>query len=191
MTRIKGATMTTNTSVGQVHTPMFGHEVVGDRLVPREIEVVLPGADGQPKLEMLIEVIDGVPRCTELLLKANDGGREVRPMDLRAIELEEFIETFVALVSSQIVEVKDGTVKSVLRGGEESVRGGMKTVRDARKGSRRIMTGERRQRVAEIYNAHETGGIEAVELAFNVSRSTAIRYINSARDAGLIEKRSK
>ena len=50
------------------------------------------------------------------------------------------------------------------------------------------MSASRKRRVAEIYNAHETGGIEAIERAFSVSRSTAIRYIRAAREADLIEK---
>lgn len=191
MTRINGPVMTQRTSVGNVHANFVDQEVVGDRLVPTQIEVLLPGADGQPRLEMFIEVIDGVPRCTELLLKRTEAGREIRPRDLRAIDLEDFVETFVAMVSAEIVEVKDGVAKSVVRAGEDFVRDGAKAVRQSRKGSRRAMTDDRRQRVADVYNAQESGGIEAVEVAFAVSRSTAIRYINAARDAGLIEKRTK
>lgn len=191
MTRIEGPTTTVRTSIGTVTAPMFGEEVVGDRLLASPIEVDLPGADGQPRLEMLIEVIEGVPRCTELTLRRTEGGREIRPRDLRAIELENFVETFVALVASEIVERDGGSISAVVRGDEASVRGGMKTVRAARRGSRRPMTDERRKRVAHVYNAQEAGGIEAVELAFQVSRSTAIRYINAARDAGLIQGKTK
>lgn len=192
MTRIAGPAMTTPVSWGSVRSAFGRHEVVGDRLVPEQVEVLLPGADGQPGLEMFIEVIDGVPRCTELLLKRSEGGREIRPSDLRRIDLETFIESFVGMVSPEIVEVDDkGGGKAVIRPGEEFVREGARVVRQSRKGSRRPMTDDRKQRVADVYNAHESGGIEAVELAFSVSRSTAIRYINAARDAGLIEKRAK
>ena len=182
--------MTVQTDYGWLRTPMAkqGH-VVGDRVVPPQIEVDLPGVDGQPSLFMLIEVIDGVPRCTELTIKRTTDGREVRQKDLRAVELDSWIETFVALCSTEIVETKDGTVTSVMRVDQASVDKGIRTIRDARKGSRRPMNDARRKRVADIYNAHESGGIEAVQAAFSVSRSTAVRYINAARDAELIEKR--
>ena len=132
MTRINGPVMTQRTSVGNVHATFVNQEVVGDRLVPTQIEVLLPGADGQPRLEMFIEVIDGVPRCTELLLKRTEGGREVRPRDLRAIDLEDFVETFVAMVSAEIVGVEDGVAKSVIRAGEDFVREGAKACRLSR-----------------------------------------------------------
>ncbi len=191
MTRIKGPTAIHRSSVGTVKAPMMGGEVVGDRLVPSPIEVDLPGADGQPQLEMVIEVIDGVPRCTELTLRRNEGGREIRPRDLKAINLEDFVETFVSLMSSEIVEREAGKISSVVRGDETSIRAGMRTVRAARKGSRRPMTDERKQEVAQIYNAADLYGLEDVQDRFRVSRSTAARYVKAARDAGLIERRTK
>lgn len=67
--------------------------IVGDRLwVPPIIEVEFPGTDGQPAFFMVIEVIEGVPRCTELTLRRHEGGREIRQRDLRAIELDSWIE---------------------------------------------------------------------------------------------------
>ena len=40
-------------------------------------------------------------------------------------------------------------------------------------------------------HAQESGGTQAVEDAFEVSRSTAKRYINAAKDAGLITRGTK
>ena len=189
---LTGPVMTVKTDFGYVRSPMASGEVVGDRLVPTPIEVDLPGADGQPALFMRIEVIEGVPRCTEVTVRSTDGGREVRSKDLRAIleeGLDSWVEVFVSLCSAEITERTGEHLAAVHRSGEEAVRKGMRTIRDVRKGSRRPMTGERRQRVADVYNAQESGGIEAVEAAFAVSRSTAVRYIRAARDAGLIESR--
>jgi hypothetical protein len=173
---------------------MTGGHVVGDRLVPSPIEVDFPSADGQPSLYLIIEVLDGVPRCTEITFKRSGGGREVRDKDLRAIPkdqgLDSWIEAFVAICSGEIVNSEPGEIAAIF-GGEESVRAGMRTIRDVRKGSRRPLTDERKQRVAQVYNANDVGGIEAVERAFTVSRSTAIRYIKAAREAGLIEKRDQ
>ena len=180
-----------NTAWGVVRAPMVAdYVIVGDRLwVPPIIEVEFPGTDGQPAFFMVIEVIEGVPRCTELTLRRHEGGREIRQRDLRAIELDSWIEGLVAKVSFEIMQNDEKGVAGAMRVDPESLRSGIKTISGVRKGSRRPLTGERRQRVAEVYNAHETGGIEAVELAFNVSRSTAVRYIKAARDAGLIETR--
>lgn len=172
--------------------PSAAIQIVGDRLVPSPIEVDFPGGtDGLPSLFMRIEVVDGVPRCTELTLRRSSekGGREVRQKDLRMIELDSWVETFVAVFSSEITVNSGGRVTAVYSGDEESLRRVMKTIRNVRKGGRRPLTEERKRRVAELYNAHDQGGIEAVEIAFTVSRSTAARYIKAAREAGLIEKR--
>ncbi len=122
MTRIEGPVITHRTDFGWLRAPMTGGHVVGDRYVPSPIEVDFPGADGQPSLYMLIEVIDGVPRCTEVTFKSAEGGREIRDKDLRAISkgegLDSWIETFVALCSE----------------------------RDCRAGSRRRVRGVRRRR---------------------------------------------
>lgn len=189
MTRIEGPAHVQELPFGWLRAPMFSGETVGDRLVPSPIEVDFPGGDGQPSLFGVIEVIDGVPRWTELTLRRTEGGREIRERDLRAIELDNWLEAFVASMSGQIRQRDDGVIEAVYRSNEASVREGMKAIRNIRKGSRRPMTADRLSRVAEAYNAQETGGIEAVEVAFTVSRSTAIRYINAARDAGLIERR--
>ena len=44
----------------------FATEIVGDRVIPRQMEASLPGANGQPRLTLFIEVIGGVPRLTHL-----------------------------------------------------------------------------------------------------------------------------
>jgi len=196
MTRLKGPVITRRVEFGYVRTPMGkAGVVVGDRLVPPVIEVDFPGADGQPSLYMLIEMIDGVPRCTEITFKRTEDGREIRDKDIRAISkaegLDAWIETFVTLCSGELVpSEKAGQVTAVYRSDPNTVRTGMRAIRDVRKGSRRPLTPDRKQRVADVYNAQESGGIEAVEAAFSVSRSTAVRYIRAAREAGLIESRS-
>lgn len=186
---ISGPVMEVQVEWGTVRATMAGLVVVGDRVVPPLIEVDFPGVDGQPSLFMRIEVIEGVPRCTELTLRRADNGREIRPRDLSAVQLDSFIEMFVAVCSGRVTASSSQGWAGEFGDGEAFVRGGMKTIRDVRKGSRRPLRGERRQRVADVYNAHESGGIEAVEAAFVVSRSTAIRYIRAARDAGLIHPR--
>lgn len=189
--RIKGPVITHELDVGFIRTPMATPGVVvGDRYVPPLIEVDFPGVDGQPGLHAVIEVLDGVPRWTEVSLERVEGGREIREKDLRAIRLDAWMEEIVAICSGVIVESgSSGLIRAEFSDDESALRAGMKTIRDIRKGSRRPLTSDRRQRVADVYNAQETRGIDAVEKAFGVSKSTAVRYIKAARDAGLIEKR--
>ena len=191
--RFEGRPMRIETEHGELRYPFLEPGVVvGDRLVPRIIEVDFPGIE-EPGIYMVIEVLDGVPRCTELTIKSNEGGRGIRKRDLLAVDLDTWIETFVSWCSAGPIhaQVQNGIVNMYADtpGDEKAVREGMKTIRDVRKGSR--MSASRKRRVAEIYNAHETGGIEAIERAFSVSRSTAIRYIRAAREADLIEKGTK
>lgn len=178
---------------GTITAPMLTRQtrhVVGDRLVPSPIEVDFPGFDDAPAFRMVIEVLKGVPRCTELTLRRYpDGGREIRQKDLREIELDYWVEVFVAKVSMQIVSGEGEPIHAVVGGTEESMRRGMKVIRQARKASRRPLTADRLRRVADVYNAHDDGALEAVADHFGVSRSTAARHVRAAREAGLIEAR--
>ena len=177
----------------------FGHitfsrtwTLVGDRAIPNQMELVFPGPGGQPQMEALVEVIDGVPRLTEWRLVRSPDGREIRQMDLRKVNVDGLVEQITASCAAPILghDPEKDTVKLGLPGwGGPGVRQeSAKFVSRSRQGSRRPMTAERKQRVADVYNAQETGGIEAVEIAFEVSRSTAKRYINAAKDAGLITR---
>lgn len=187
----EGFVRTVNISGGVLRHPLVGGGVVGDLLVPSPIWVDLAGVDGQPSLSMTLEVVDGVPRCTELTIRRVEAGREVRQLDLRAVELEAWVGTFVALCSVELTtrDTKSGAFSGTWPDSEIALRRGVQAIENARKGSRRPMTRERLQRVADVYNAHTSGGIEAVEVAFGKKRATAIRYIKAARDAGLIKAR--
>ena len=179
-------TETVETDWGWLRFPAGSGVRVGDRWVPTPIDIDFPGAGGQPALTMKIEVIKGVPRCTHLQFSQAEAGREVREKDLRAVKLDEWVETFVAICSGRITN-SDGTVTRIAYSRSESdIRAGIKEVSKARAGSRRQLTDEVKRKTAEVYNAHDKGGIAAVEAAFSVSRSTAIRYINAAKSEGLI-----
>ena len=66
---------------------------------PFEYRGRLPrGTEGQPSLYMVLEVLEGVPRCTELTLKRNGGGRGTEGKTW-AVDLDSWIETFVSLCS--------------------------------------------------------------------------------------------
>lgn len=169
----------------------FATEIVGDRVIPRQMEASLPGANGQPRLTLFIEVIGGVPRLTHLHLDQVDDGREVRQKDLRILaSLDEWVEVIVARCSSRVVDSGDesNVRASVVEG---DIRPAMRVVGEARKRSRRAMTEDVKRRIADVYNAADRYGLEDVQAAFGVSRPTAARYIRAAREAGLIEEKKK
>lgn len=160
---------------------------VGDHLVSRRLEVQIPSSGERPSVDMVIEIIDGVPRCTELTFRQAPGGREIRPVDLQSAKLDSAIEYAVAIAAIDIDEkFENGFVGS--RSDDTSTRA-YRAVRDLRRGSRRPMTEQRLQRIADTYHAQQVGGLEAIEIAFGVSRATAARYLKAAREAGLVEER--
>lgn len=166
---------------------------VGDRRVPKQMKALFSGAEGQPSLILFIEVINGVPRLTSLHIDRVDGGRELRQKDLRALaDLDSWVEAIVARCCTRILEERDEgdrvTVVSVMDG---SMRDSMRVISAARRGSRRALTGDVLRRIADTYNAADHYGLEDVQQVFEVSRSTAARYIRAAREAGLIEGKSK
>lgn len=165
--------------------------IVGDRAVPPLIELHFPGVDGQPSFDGRIEVIEGVPRWTDLRISRVPDGREIRQRDLREVGLDEWIEIFVALSSGQVTQ-RDGSRMTVVQGsGDKDVSNGIRAVRKSREGSRRPLTDDRLKQVAEIYNSQEMGGAEAVGRAFGKSKSTALRWIDRATDAGYITDRPR
>jgi hypothetical protein len=161
---------------------------VGDRLVPRRLDVTFPGVQGQPGLDFVIEVRRGVPRCARLTITATEDGREVRSVDVRAVRLEEWIEHIVALASDPIVSEENGTVATVSRVGPEEERAARRAIREARRAGRRRVDDDLYRRVAEIHRANEKDRpYEAVEAAFQCSYRTAARYVQMAREKGFLE----
>lgn len=158
----------------------FADMVVGDRLVPQEINVSIRGGVKQPDLDMKIEVRDGIPQWTEVFLRSRPGGPEVRTKDLTAIRLDDWLEQIVAECSLK----KSGT------GWGKPVQD-LSAVRDIRAARRtpRTVTPELVSAAAEIYKTHfDDRPTDAVARSFGVSYRTAARYVQHARDAGLLSK---
>lgn len=164
---------------------------VGDRYAPSAIEATFPGVDGEPSADLRIEIRGGVPLCVELRISASHGGREVRPKDLAAVDIDRWVEV-VTSACSWVVTSRDGSSYALGLSSDSSVViAGARAIQRARKNSRRQMTQDRLQTVADAYNSSEAHGLEAVEIAFNCSRSTASRYVAAARTAKLIGDRRR
>jgi hypothetical protein len=159
---------------------------VGDRVVPTVIDARFPSVDGQPALEMRVEVLDGVPECRELRLIGSPGGRPVQPRDLEAIRLTDLVDLLCASMSDRVVSEADGVVTVISE--EASIGGALDAMRQARKGrgARRINR-PMLEKVAEIYRDNIEGNPTAkVRDAFGVQQRTAALYVKRARDAGLL-----
>jgi hypothetical protein len=177
-------------TVGWADFDQLGDDVrIGDRLVPRLIYVDFPGADGQPRLTMTIDSSSGVPRCTDLRIESVEGGREVRTKDLRAVEVDNWIETIVPLTASQVVSEGGGGVNAVFRvpdSESDDFKAARATLRHARRAGRRTVNDALLRRVAEVYRSEALRPAEAVQLAFGVAARTAFRYIAEARRRDLL-----
>jgi Family of unknown function (DUF6214) len=156
---------------------------IGDRrLVPREIVVQINGGKNEPDFGMRIGVREGIPQVTEVVLKARPEGPEVRDRDLRAIRLTEWLERVVA-ACSVVDSTGDGTVWSKPVD-DHTARA---DIRRAMPGRPRTITPELLQKVAETYRNHLSDKpTEAVKRSFGVEHRTAARYVQRAREAGLL-----
>jgi len=164
---------------------------VGAYAMPARIEVNLSTGLHDPDIELVVRVISGVPRCTELVITRREDGREVRPKDLAAIDLETMVEVVSARWLGEIEP--DGGVGFGMGMVFDAdwTRQARRAITKLRDGSRRPVTTAELQQVADVYNAHETGGLEAVMVAIRKSESTAARRIRDARKAGLIGERKR
>lgn len=160
--------------------------VVGDRAVPRAMDIEFVSVDSQPSLQMRIEVRDGVPLCVKVEIEAAENGREVRSVDLRAVRIEDWVEDIVSAVAGKIEWNDDGHATIKYARTEEAERAAARAIRQARATTRGNVQ-KRLPEVAEVYRRHFEGRpVEAVGAAFGVSYRTAGRYVQLCRDAGLL-----
>jgi hypothetical protein len=167
--------------------------LIGDRAIPRIIEVVFPGVEGQPKLDMTIDSSDGVPRCRVVRIESVEKGREIRTKDFRAIAIDDWIESIVSACSDELVVHEDGTTSVELRSHKSDVdlRETVSQLRTARRADRRIVNDELLRKVAETYRAQDRHAVDAVAVAFGCSYRTAARYVREARNRGFLEEKGE
>lgn len=176
--------------IGWIDWDLSGPEVrVADRLLPAEIEVNFPGAKDQPSLRMRLAVVDGVPQCRSLTIEAKDGGRQVRTTDVRAVALEDWVETLYSYTATVIIDEVDGQMTTgVYTLDEAELRKTEHAIQKARATSRRTITDDFLAEVATVYRAHVNDRpVEAVRAATGAgSYRTASMYVQRARAAGLL-----
>ena len=160
---------------------------VGNRLVPRAIDVTYPGVGDRPELTMRIEVRDGSPQCVEVRVRALDAGREVRATDMRAVRIEDWVELIVGSVADEVVADDGETVTTVVRLDKRAYRDAVETIRSARKHGRPRVSDDVLRQAADIYRDNILGApLHAIASAMGVSHRTAARYVQRAREAGYL-----
>ncbi len=150
--------------------------VVGDRVLPVEAKAVFPSDATSPALELRLAVVDDVPQCREIRITSKEGGREVRTSDLRAVQLERWIEDLFASVAARVEHVDaDAVIVSAVDEHDE------KRVAEARLGS----CNER----ARLPDAQSPRRCSRLSLRSTASMSTASRRTQSAeRSASSTER---
>jgi hypothetical protein len=174
-------------TIGYVEFPATDRVEVGDRVMPTWVDVVMPGDGDQPRLTLRLEVVDKVPQCRQVTITSSEGGREVRPADLKAVHVTEILEEVFAMLAGRVVD-EGGRTVIVEEWGERAQSEAVQQIAAARKGRHaRSVTPGFLQEVAEVYRSNIKGNpTQAVQTAFSVSKRMASEYVKRAREAGLL-----
>lgn len=157
---------------------------VGDHGLPAKMQYRHGGGEDQPALEVVIEIRDGAPVCTEIRLRAEDSGYvRVRDVILVASFLESRIEDLAVIAAWD--PTARGSWSQTLPDSDYQAK--VRTVRSARQAARRKLTPERLAKIAEVYRVTEGNKLDAIGAEFGVSERTAARYVVAARAAGLLD----
>ena len=166
---------------------MYSGEVMvaGDKWLPTWLEFETDGHD-EPNQYCRVEIRDDVPRLVELGWRAREHQREIRQKHLRGTEVSAIIDVLYAMT---IVEVRDG--KGILNlgdvGSEQDRR-----IRDFLYESRldkgkRLVTDQLLRQVADVYRTNiDHAPTQAVARTFAVKSRMASKYVQQARDRGLL-----
>lgn len=157
------------------------------------IEATDPDPDPLPTLTVAVVVRDGQVRVESVTLRAQDGGREVTPDDLRRIRLADWTEDAVAAVAMHVVHRDDGTEETYGPSGTDTAARtrAVKAYRASRAPRRRSpITDEQLRKVADVYDAHrDHNPTQAVMEQLNYrSKRTAQLWVKRAEDRGFLTR---
>jgi hypothetical protein len=163
-------------------TSTRGFAQLGDATaLPPRFETTWPIND-DVHFALVVTVLDGVPRATEIRLFTVRDGAEVTAQHLRERKLENLIE-FACMTAGVLVEHHAGFVSYTLSGSPDDAQRLLTDVRSARKRARRRgYPDELLREVADIYQRAERHPTKAVREALGVAESTAQLYVKKARE---------
>ena len=155
----------------------------GNRIVPNRVQVHFPGVDGQPSLHLDLAVVGGVPQCRGLTLTSHAEGRAVRPVDLDAIKLNDWVADVFAAFA---IEVSPDGFGSKMRGGPAATKQRVAAAEEFQRARRgkgaRVVTPQLIESASQIYRDNfSSRPTKAVAAAFGVSERTASSWISLAR----------
>jgi hypothetical protein len=162
------------------------YALVGRLLVPKRIPVLWENDDGSPDLAMLVEVVDGVPTCREVTMRAAAGGREITRADVKALDRQ--LDNLIGLVvASKSMDIGlDGAVGTLEAAYLEAGR--------VRRSQPRTMTPTKLREIASLYRQHAASGKPARAIADHystpdhaVSIRTARFWVAQARAKGYLD----
>ena len=145
--------------------------------------------DGDAVVQLMrIEVREGIPGCTELILRARPDGRSVRAADLEPVDIDGWVEDVLTECTWRADAEGGGWVS---RPGTTEGRAAIQTAMAPP--GRRSITPELLGQVADIYRANiDDKPIKAVcdELGLEYPSRTAARYVQMCRsdEFGLLPK---
>jgi hypothetical protein len=148
--------------------------------VPEAVVMDGEGLRGAPDLHMKFWIRDEIPEVYEFTLKAREGGRGVRTVDLRGFSLEKMaVEAFMRMqarvVGVPYSEEEHWRALDDIRGAQE------------KQGTRPRVSRAALEEVAQVYRgAGRDNPTEAVRVELGYSRRTAERRVAQARKAGLL-----
>lgn len=174
-----------------------GRISIGGVTVLKEFRLTAHGweEDGV-ELQMQCSVVNGLPRCTAVLLHVPAQDKDVPAWIIRDFRLEDMIEGAFARASTFWTDNPEAWAqmrerdRSIPRPAERAlVARSNRAIRTARKQGRTRYTEELLRDVATVYNANiERFPTKSVRIEYGVSQTTAQTYVRKAREAGYITK---
>ena len=162
---------------------------VGDVYVPAEYHLRLPGSaepsgEEQPSLLITFQVRDGAPVCTAVSIESTHGGRQVLAGDFKTLgrKLNKWREVAFKLVMNH----GQGGEKALTIGPVDRAVA-RKADNAAQKRARTKVTDKLLKEVANLYRDNVNDApCRTIRERYNVSQSTAGRYVLLARKAGYL-----
>lgn len=158
---------------------------LGTARVPSSFQVYIAAGGSSPLVQLSVEIVRQVPRCTGVFVTADHAGEEVLAKHLKDIRLTDWIDFAIANLAREVMPIGPGRGLRALGRtprGEKAAKVAVKLAR-----SRAKITPEFLSEVVGVYrdNFHDRP-VVAVEKHFRVARPTAAKYVQQARVAGLL-----
>lgn len=142
----------------------------------------------EPVLKFRIELVDEVPRVTELSFTSPPGHREVKQKDLRDVVLTDLIDQAYGMWIIEVDLSTPGELGLIAAVADSEVVPEIRRFLDGRRsaGKRRIDTALLTE-VARVYRENiDHAPTEAVARTFGVKHRMASNYVSKARERGLL-----